>query len=178
MEHDMLKTITQWKELLHPVHTFPKTARYARAFAYANAKHAGQTRIGGDPYITHPLAVADIVRGWGYGANYQLAALFHDLLEDTDASEQQIARLGGKQVLKAVKCLTKTPGYQMDSYISCIRKNRIARVVKAADRLHNLRCAHVAGEAFKRKYIKESMEWYLDFSPEILPAVKQLEASL
>ena len=174
----MPKITTLWKEFLHPVQAFPKTARYTRALAYASAKHAGQTRIGGNPYITHPIAVAGIVRDWGYGAPYQLAALFHDLLEDTDASEQQIVRLGGKRVLQAVKCLTKTPGYRMDTYIGGIRNNRIARVVKAADRLHNLRCAHVANDAFKRKYIKESMEWYLDFSPEILPAVKQLEDSL
>ena len=173
-----MRIIKKINALLHRVCPFHRTRRYARALTFATQKHAGQMRIGGAPYITHPIAVAQIVRDWGYGAKYQLTALFHDLLEDTDATEAEIIKLGGSTVCQAVKRLTKTPGYQMDTYIGEIKKNKIARVVKAADRLHNLSCAHVASEAFKRKYIKESMEWYLDFSPEIFPAVKRLENSL
>ena len=55
---------------------------------------------------------------------------------------------------------------------------KIARAVKAADRLHNLRTAFVTDEAFKRKYIQETVDWYLEFSPEIPGAVRQLEDSL
>ena len=54
------------------------------ALTLAAEKHNGQFRIGGQPYITHPVAVAQLVRDRGYGADYQIAALFHDLLEDTD----------------------------------------------------------------------------------------------
>ena len=54
----------------------------------------------------------------------------------------------------------------------------MARQVKAVDRLHNLRCALVAGEDFKRKYILESVDWYLDLCPEIPAAVKALADSL
>ncbi|MCI5512068.1 MAG: hypothetical protein ACI4DX_02690 [Oliverpabstia sp.] len=66
----------------------------------------------------------------------------------------------------------------MSEYVQGILSNPIARAVKAADRLHNLRSAFVAGEDFKRKYILETVDWYLKFSPEIPYAVKQLVISL
>lgn len=148
------------------------------ALAYATEKHKGQKRIGGADYITHPMAVMEIVRDEGYGLPYQIAALFHDLLEDTDATEEEILDLSSPEVLEAVKLLTKQKGYVMSEYISSIKDNKIARAVKAADRLHNLRCALVTGEEFKRKYILESVDWYLDFCPEIPKAVKKLAESL
>jgi len=152
--------------------------RIQAALDFAARKHAGQLRIGGAPYISHPKAVAEIVHSWNCGEAYIIAALFHDLLEDTDAREDEILALGGAEVLKAVQLLTKRSGYIMSEYIADIRSNPIARVVKAADRLHNLRCAADAPEAFRRKYIRESRDWYMDFCPEIPQAVAALEASL
>lgn len=152
--------------------------RYEAAVAFATEKHRGQFRIGGDPYITHPLAVAEIVRNWGWDVDCQITALFHDLLEDTDARPEELLVLGGPTVLRAVERLTKRPGYVMAEYVAGIRRDPMARAVKAADRLHNLRSALKAGEDFKRKYILETLDWYLDFSPEIPPAVKTLVASL
>lgn len=149
-----------------------------RALSYAREKHDGQKRIGGADYITHPIAVMEIVREQGYGEDYQIAALFHDLLEDTDASESEILRLGNERILEAVKLLTKAPGYEMKAYISAIRANEIAFAVKAADRLHNLQSALVTSTEFKRKYILETVDWYLDFSEEIRRAVKALAQSL
>ena len=151
---------------------------YDAALAYATQKHAGQFRIGGAPYISHPVAVAEIVRQQGYGMDYQIAALFHDLLEDTDASEERILTLGGADVLRAVRLLTKRRGYVMKDYVAGIRQDPIAFAVKGADRLHNLRCALCTDAEFKRRFILETLDWYLDFSPEILPAVKQLAESL
>lgn len=151
---------------------------YEQALAFATEKHREQFRIGGDEYITHPVAVAQYVREWGYGTDYQVTALFHDLLEDTNAAPDEIARLGGDAVLEAVRLLTKQKGYVMSEYVGAIRNNEIARVVKTADRLHNLRCALVADTEFKRRYILETVDWYLEFSPEIPKAVKQLAESL
>lgn len=161
-----------------PSNREPQSEKYNRAYEFAAEKHFGQTRIGGDPYITHPAAVAKIVRDWGYGEDYQITALFHDLLEDTDATEDEIKSIGGEDVLNAVRLLTKQRGYVMSEYVGNIRKNEIAEVVKAADRLHNLRCAVVTDDDFKRKYILESIDWYLDFSPEIPNAVKALAQSM
>ena len=155
-----------------------KAKALKRALKLATRKHKGQFRVGGLPYVTHPVAVAEIVAEWGYGLPYQLAALFHDLLEDTNATEAEIRALGGKVVLDAVKRLTKQEGYVMADYVAAIRESDIARVVKAADRLHNLRCATVTSEAFKQRYVKETLDWYMDFAPEILPAVKSLAESM
>ncbi|MBQ3273875.1 MAG: bifunctional (p)ppGpp synthetase/guanosine-3',5'-bis(diphosphate) 3'-pyrophosphohydrolase [Christensenellaceae bacterium] len=151
---------------------------YERAFNYASQKHAGQMRKDGAPYIMHPVAVADIVKEWGYGIDYQVTALFHDLLEDTDAEESVIAEIGGDAVLKAVKLLTKKKGYVMSKYVAGIKNDPIAYKVKAADRLHNLQCAVNTDDEFKRKYIYETLDWYMDFAPEIPAQVKELARSM
>ena len=148
------------------------------ALSYAKEMHKGQKRIGGDDYITHPMAVCEIVKSHGYDENYQIAALFHDLLEDTEATEEEIIRYGNEEILKAVKLLTKEKGYDMAEYIAGIKANPIAFEVKAADRLHNLQCAVATNEEFKRKYILETIDWYMDFSKDIRKALKTLAESL
>ena len=152
--------------------------RYDNALRFATQKHKGQYRVGGAEYITHPMAVAEIVREKGKNIDCQIAALFHDLLEDTDATESEIFKFGNEEILKAVKLLTKQKGYDMAEYVAGIRQNEMAFAVKAADRLHNLRCALVTDTEFKRKYIFETVDWYLNFSPEIPKAVKKLAESL
>lgn len=152
--------------------------RLKKALEFAADKHKGQYRVGGAEYITHPMAVAEIVRQNGGNTDCQTAALFHDLLEDTDATEDEILALSNAEVLKAVKLLTKQKGYVMREYVDGIRKNGIAFAVKGADRLHNLRCAFACDDEFKRRYILETIDYYLDFSPEIPKAVKALAQSL
>ncbi len=149
-----------------------------RALQFATKKHKGQKRIGGEDYITHPIAVSEIVKSQGYNEDYQITALFHDLLEDTTATEEEILFYGNNEILTAVKLLTKQKGYDMQEYIKAIKNNDIAFKVKTADRLHNLQCAIVSDEEFKRKYILETIDWYLDFSPEIIKAVKDLANTL
>ena len=145
------------------------------ALEFAKAKHKGQKRIGGDDYITHPIAVSEIVKNQGFDENYQITALFHDLLEDTDATKEEILKYGNQEILEAVILLTKKKGYDMAEYINAIKQNPIAF---AADRLHNLQCAIVTDDEFKRKYILETIDWYLDFSVDIRMAVKRLAESL
>ncbi|MGN1104257.1 MAG: HD domain-containing protein [Candidatus Coproplasma sp.] len=152
--------------------------RYNHALAFATQKHEGQFRIGGLEYITHPVSVAQIVIEKGGDTDAAIAALFHDLLEDTDATEEEILRFGNRKVLDCVKLLTKTKGYVMKDYVEAIRADKTAFLVKGADRLHNLRSALVASTEFKRRYIYETIDWYLDFLPEIPLAVKALAQSL
>ncbi len=152
--------------------------KYYNALDFATLKHKNQYRIGGDEYISHPVAVSRYLEEKGYGEEYLITALFHDLLEDTDATEEEILRLSDENVLTAVKLLTKYKGYEMSAYVENIRRNPIAFAVKAADRLHNLKCALTADVAFRKKYIEESKLWYYDFSSEIPLAVKKLEESL
>ena len=149
-----------------------------RAIEFATQKHKGQKRIGGNDYISHPIAVYEMVKKQGYDEDFQITALFHDLLEDTNATEEEILFYGNQKVLNAVKLLTKEKGYDMKTYIDGIKANPIALAVKSADRLHNLQCALATSAEFKRKYILETVDWYLDFSKEIRIAVKTLAESL
>ena len=114
---------------------------FKKALEFATLKHSGQYRKGGLPYITHPIAVSEMLKEQGFGIDYRIAGLFHDLLEDTDATEAELQALSNMEVAEAVKLLTKQPGYVMDEYIQGIKQNEMAFAVKAADRLHNLRCS-------------------------------------
>ncbi len=122
---------------------------YQKALEYAKKKHEGQFRIGGAPFIVHPIAVAEILRQDGKQVEYRVAAVFHDLLEDTDASEQEIVEIGGEDVLKAVKLVTKEKEYCMET-----------------------------NEKFRKKYIRETLDWYMKFRPEIPEVVAELIESL
>lgn len=149
--------------------------KYAAAKAYAAAMHEGQLRAGGEPYITHPVAVAEYLKNKGYGIDYLITALFHDLLEDTAATEAEIEKLGGKEVLSAVKLLTKRKGQSAEEYVRGIKGNPVAVVVKGADRLHNLKSAFCRDEAFRRRYVEESKKYYSDLNSEIPVAIENLE---
>lgn len=148
------------------------------AYRFAEDKHSGQRRKAGQPYITHPLAVAEYLKEKGYDEDYQIAGLFHDLLEDTSARPEEILELSSAQVLDAVRLLTKEKGYDPREYIERIKNNPIAFAVKTADRIHNLSCAHEADEGFRKRYIKDTLDWYMDFSPEIYILVKKLNETL
>ena len=118
-----------------------QSERVQRALQFAREQHRGQKRIGGEEYITHPIAVCEYVKAQGLGEDYQITALFHDLMEDTDTTEEEILRYGNAEILTAVKLVTKKLGYDMAEYIQAIKGNKIAFAVKSADRLHNLQCA-------------------------------------
>lgn len=138
------------------------------ALIFATEKHKGQRRMGGLPYIFHPLDVAIILKLKGFSVDYQLAGLFHDLLEDTDATEEEILALSNDRVLKAIRLVTKEKGYNPKDYQRRIMGDHMALMVKLADRLHNLRSAKVAPCEFKERYIKETQEYYLDMAKETI----------
>ena len=135
-----------------------------KCIEFMKKKHEGQKRKHGTPYYTHPLAVSNMLKEKGYGEEYQVAGLFHDLLEDTDCTEQEILDLSNEKVLEAVKLVTKTKGYEMAEYMRNIAKNDIAKMVKLADRTHNLLECKETSWLFQKKYIKETREWFLDLA--------------
>ncbi len=149
--------------------------KFQQAYEYAELMHRGQIRKGGKDYITHPLEVANIIKKLNKPIEYQITALFHDLLEDTEATEDKIREIGGEKVLEAVKLLTKEKGYNTKNYLEKIKNNEIALFVKATDRLHNVRSLVEADEKFREKYIKETEEYYLDLHVPEIDIKKALE---
>lgn len=154
------------------------------ATQFAIEKHTGQKRLGGEDYVTHPIAVSQMMLDKNLPQEMVIAALFHDLLEDTDATEAEILELSNQQVLDAVKLLTKNKGYKMETYIMNIQNNDIALAVKLADRIHNLNSAGIADEKFRRKYVAETEAYYLAlsngtvFEAEMMEAYMRLRDSL
>lgn len=111
--------------------------RFAKAIAYAAKKHAKQVRKDGTPYIYHPMAVAELVKRGGYGIEYQIAAVLHDVFEYTDATENEVKEFGDN-IFEAVALLTQKEGINEEEYVENILKNTIAAVVRNADKIHDL----------------------------------------
>ena len=119
-----------------------------RAYDVAEAAHAGQKRKSGDPYITHPLAVATILAGLGMDTTTLVAALLHDTVEDTGATLEAITAEFGSEVAHLVDGVTKIDRVKLGdaAQAETIRKMIVAMardprvlVIKLADRLHNMR---------------------------------------
>ncbi|MFC5301728.1 RelA/SpoT family protein [Azospira restricta] len=141
------------------------------AYAFAEAAHRGQKRYSGEPYITHPLAVAGALAEWRMDAQAVIAALLHDVMEDTAVSKVEIARRFGKQVAELVDGLSKLDKIEFQSHQEAQAENfrkmlmamaRDLRVVliKLADRLHNLQTmSHVRPDK-RRRIATETLEIY------------------
>jgi (p)ppGpp synthase/HD superfamily hydrolase len=152
---------------------------FSKALVFAASKHAGQLRKDGvTPYIVHPLRVAQSLKG--YEMDYQLAALLHDVLEDTDATEDEVLACSNEKVLEAVKLLTKDKtdknNFDEEKYVEKILLNPIAKAVKEADRVDNLKDTFFADPEFQRKYIEKTEVYYKGKFGYLLD--KQLEETI
>jgi len=149
----------------------PKTdsAIIERAFKAAEKAHSQQFRKSGEPYITHPLAVAQILADLGIGATTIAAALLHDTVEDTDYRLEHVRRDFGEEVAMLVDGVTKLDKLKFGDHTQSetVRKMVVAMskdirvlVIKLADRLHNARTwKFVSQESAKRK-AQETLEIY------------------
>ena len=149
------------------------TDKIARAFEYANSLHEGQFRISGEAYISHPIAVAEIVAGLGLDTDSICAALLHDTVEDC-ADRTNLAEVEekfGSQVAMLVDGLTKIVALSVEdkeeAHIENIRKMLLAMAkdirvifIKLCDRLHNMRTLAVRREAKQRTTALETMQVY------------------
>jgi guanosine-3',5'-bis(diphosphate) 3'-pyrophosphohydrolase len=140
-----------------------------RAFVTADEAHKNQTRKSGEPYITHPLAVTQILADLGIGPITLAASLLHDTVEDTDYKLEQLRKDFGEEVAMLVDGVTKLDKvkYGADAQAETVRKMVVAMskdirvlVIKLADRLHNARTwGFVPAESAKRK-AQETLEIY------------------
>ena len=149
------------------------TEKIRAAFEYANSLHEGQFRISGEAYISHPIAVAEIVAGLGLDTDSICAALLHDTVEDcADRTNlDEVEQKFGSQVAMLVDGLTKIVTLHLENkeeaHIENIRKMLLAMAkdirvifIKLCDRLHNMRTLAVRREAKQRTTALETMQVY------------------
>lgn len=155
------------KEYLKP----EDIAQVREAYRFSAAAHAGQMRKSGEPYISHPVAVAGILAELHLDVPTLIAALLHDVVEDTGVTKQQVSDQFGKQVAELVDGLSKLNRIEFQSATQAqaenFRKMLLAMsqdirviLVKLADRLHNMSTLDVMGPDKRRRIARETLEIY------------------
>ena len=145
--------------------------RLYNAFTFADNAHSGQLRKDGSPYITHPLAVAEIVAELELDTDSIIAALLHDCIEDTGVTHEEIAKLFGAPVADLVEGVTKLTRVQYTSkeeeQMENLRKMLMAMakdirviLIKICDRLHNMRTMEYQSPKKQKEKALETMEIY------------------
>ena len=141
------------------------------AFDFGFQLHEGQFRASGDPYIVHPVAVADLLRDIGASASVIAAGFLHDVVEDTDVTPQQIQAHFGPEVRELVEGVTKLGGIHFNDRTEAqaenLRKMFLAMasdirvvLVKLADRLHNMRTIGALKSDKQQRIARETKEIY------------------
>jgi len=150
----------------------PKDVGHVRqAIEFSRAAHQGQMRHSGDPYISHPIAVARILTPLHIDVQAIIAALLHDVVEDTDVTNEQVSQSFGKPVAELVEGLSKLDRLKFetreDAQAENFRKMLLAMardvrviLIKLADRLHNMRTLESMASDKRERIARETMEIY------------------
>jgi|HubBroStandDraft_5_1064220.scaffolds.fasta_scaffold00190_10 guanosine-3',5'-bis(diphosphate) 3'-pyrophosphohydrolase len=158
--------------------------RVREAYDFGAEKHQGQKRVSGEPYITHPVAVADILADLRLDADTLVAAILHDVIEDTPTAKAEIASIFGQVVAELVDGVSKLDQIQFknrqEAQAESFRKMLLAMVrdirvimVKLADRMHNMRTLGVMPPVKRRRSARETLEIYAPIAERLgLYAVK------
>ncbi len=142
-----------------------------RAYVFSALEHKGQVRHSGEPYLVHPLEVADLLADMKLDVVAVSAGLLHDVVEDTLTTPERIAELFGPEIAHVVEGVTKIGAIQFSSseerQAENFRKMLLAMVddirvilVKLADRLHNMRTLHHLPEERRIKIAQETLDIY------------------
>jgi guanosine-3',5'-bis(diphosphate) 3'-pyrophosphohydrolase len=142
------------------------------AYRFSDEMHLGQMRKSGEPYISHPIAVAEICADWKLDAQAIMAALLHDVMEDQDVQKDELIERFGAPVASLVDGLSKLDKLEFQSQIEMQAENfrkmllamaRDVRVIliKLADRLHNMRTLDFMSPDKKRRISRETMDVYV-----------------
>ena len=158
--------------------------RVREAYDFGAEKHQGQKRVSGEPYITHPVAVADILADLRLDADTLVAAILHDVIEDTPTAKAEIASIFGQVVAELVDGVSKLDQIQFknrqEAQAESFRKMLLAMVrdirvimVKLADRMHNMRTLGAMPPVKRRRTARETLEIYAPIAERLgLYAVK------
>lgn len=160
------------KEFMDYVHSYlgdDECEQIMKAFTLADKAHEGQFRASGEPYIMHPLAVAEILAHLQIDHITLIAALLHDVVEDTEYTKEDIEKLFGSEVAFLVDGVTKLNQFQyetkedrqMENYrkmILAMAKDVRVVVIKLGDRLHNMRTLKHMRSDKQKRIAKETLE--------------------
>jgi guanosine-3',5'-bis(diphosphate) 3'-pyrophosphohydrolase len=159
------------EQRLHAYLPDEQVARVRKAYLIGARAHAGQTRKSGEPYITHPVAVAGILADLGMDAETIIAAILHDTLEDTPLSRAELEGEFGATVAELVDGVTKLDklrfGSVAEAAAESFRKMLLAMardmrviLIKLADRLHNMRTLTAMSPESRRRIARETLDIY------------------
>ncbi len=148
-----------------------QVAEVYRAYLFGAEAHEGQNRLSGEPYIYHPVAVARILAGMRMDHQCLMAAILHDVIEDTETAKEQLAREFGPQIAELVDGVSKLTQIKFRSRAEAqaenFRKMMLAMakdirviMIKLADRLHNMRTLGVMGPNKARRIARETLDIY------------------
>jgi guanosine-3',5'-bis(diphosphate) 3'-pyrophosphohydrolase len=149
----------------------PDVALVERAFEFSESAHRGQFRKSGEPYITHPLAVASILSQWRLDAQGLAAALLHDVMEDTTVTKVEIESSFGRPVAEMVDGVSKLDQIEFttleEAQAENFRKMLLAMakdvrviLIKLADRLHNMRTLDAMARTHRQRIARETLDIY------------------
>ena len=166
---DKEKALAEFMEYIHTYLTDDECNQVLKAFELADKAHEGQYRASGEPYIMHPLAVADILAHLQIDHITLMAALMHDVVEDTSYSKEDLEEMFGSEVAFLVDGVTKLNQFQyetkedrqMENYrkmILAMAKDVRVVVIKLGDRLHNMRTLKHMRSDKQKRIAKETLE--------------------
>ena len=149
-----------------------------KAFEFANEAHSGQFRTSGDPYVSHPIAVANILSSFHMDEDSLSAAMLHDVIEDCGVPKKVIEEQFNKNVANLVDGVskldqlnitsrTKVNAENFQKMILAMAKDIRVIVVKLADRLHNMRTIDYLDQEKKKRIAKETLEIYAPIAHRI-----------
>ena len=165
-------SVTQLAERLSEYLLPSDLKKIKEAYRFSDEMHLGQVRKSGEPYISHPIAVAEICAEWKLDAQAIMAALLHDVMEDQDVKKDELIERFGAPVASLVDGLSKLDKIEFQSQVEQQAENfrkmllamaRDVRVilVKLADRLHNMRTLDAMAVEKRRRIARETMDVYV-----------------
>ena len=135
--------------------------KYDDAVEFVNVKYSNIEKIKGDKFINELTGVADILNKKGYGLEYRIAALFRNLLRDTEVRHDEVMDNSSMEVLEAVQLLNRSLECDMYKYIDGVSSNILAHPVHLAEHLYDLKNAGVKSSDEIKKLIKKSEKYYV-----------------
>ena len=153
------------------IYTKEHQQKISEVLDFATKKHEGQRRVSGEPYITHPIAVANILLDLGMDYSSVCAALLHDVLEDTDTTEEELRERFGDTITELVLGVTKLKKITFTSkeqeqaenfrrMFFAMAKDIRVLIIKLADRLHNMRTVEALSRERQVALANETLEIY------------------